>query len=97
VQAVAATRPAPEQAVQAAQGAVPEADQVEPAAQAAGAGGVPPPPPVAAQAGAAQAQLPPEHVAVWPAGQLAGGVFVQAEQAVTYPPGEYEPAGHGMQ
>jgi len=79
VQAVATARPVPVHAEQAAQGATPEADQVEPATQAAGAH--------PEMVDSAQPQLPPEeHVAVWPAGQLAGGVFGQAVQVPTYPP-----------
>ena len=37
---------------------------------------------------AAQAHVPAEQVAVWPAGQLAGGVLVHVEQDETNPPGE---------
>ena len=62
-----------------AQGAVPAADHVEPATQAVGAAPV-----VHVEAGtAAQAHAPPEQVAVWPAGQLAGGVLEQAEHELT--------------
>jgi len=43
----------------------------------------PPPPPPPLQLAAAQAHVPPEQVAVCPAGQLAGGVLVHAEQLST--------------
>ena len=50
-----------------------------------------------AHAAAWHDHAPPEQVAVWPAGQLAGGELVQAEHALVKPPGEYVPAAHGMQ
>jgi hypothetical protein len=77
VHAVVVTLLAAAQLVQAAQGAVPAADHVEPATQAAGA---------AAHCGAlggAQAHAPvPRHCTIWPFGQedCAGGVPLQGEQ-----------------
>ena len=75
----------PVQVVQAAQGAVPEGDQVEPAEQE------PEPPPLAEHVDAAwHDHEPPEHLRVWPAGQLpyAGIDPEHAEQRLMYPPGE---------